>query len=129
TVAARNRQTAREADAFARAGWTMVAAPPPDARLLSLDPALVDGRERELRVQIASTVPAPELAPRLARIARAAHEPQINLNVSSISFAVPYQDVEVPASQWLTTYWWRFSSNNGYVQSGWTGWSSFYRSL
>ncbi len=47
----------------------------------------------------------------------------------TITFAVPYQDVEVPASQWLTTYWWRFSTNNGYVQSGWTGWSSFYRSL
>lgn len=47
----------------------------------------------------------------------------------TVKFAVPYQDVAVPASQWLTTYWWRFSTNNGYVQSGWTGWSSFYRSL
>jgi hypothetical protein len=78
TVAARNRETARESDAFTRAGWTMVAAPAPDARLLALDPALIDqggGRERELRVQIASTVAAPELAPRLGRIARAAHEP------------------------------------------------------
>jgi hypothetical protein len=75
TVAARNRATARETDAFTRAGWKMVAAPPPDPRLLALDPALVDGRERELRVQIASTVAAPELAPRLSRIARAAHEP------------------------------------------------------
>jgi len=75
TVAKRNRQSARESEAFARAGWTMVAEPPPDSRLTSLDPTLVDGRERELRVQIASTVPAPELAPRLARIVRAAHEP------------------------------------------------------
>lgn len=75
TVAARNRETARESDAFTRAGWTMVAAPPPDARLVALDPALVDGHERELRVQMASTVAAPELAPRLGRIARAAHEP------------------------------------------------------
>jgi hypothetical protein len=47
----------------------------------------------------------------------------------TVMFAVPYQDVEVPASQWLTTYWWRFSTNNGFAQSGWTGWSSFYRSL
>lgn len=47
----------------------------------------------------------------------------------TITFPVPYQDVEVPASQWMTTYWWRFQTNNGYVQSGWTGWSSFYRSL
>jgi hypothetical protein len=47
----------------------------------------------------------------------------------TVSFTTPYQDVVVPASQWLTTYWWRFSTNNGTVQSGWTGWSSFYRSL
>ena len=47
----------------------------------------------------------------------------------TFTFNVPYQDVDVPASQWLTTYWWRFSTYNGYVQSGWTGWSSFYRSL
>jgi hypothetical protein len=47
----------------------------------------------------------------------------------TVTFSVPYQDVEVPASQWWTTYWWRFSTNNGWVQSGWTGWSSFYRSL
>ena len=52
-----------------------------------------------------------------------------NQFLPTITFAVPYQDVEVPASQWFTTYWWRFSSNNGYVQSGWTGWSSFYRSF
>jgi hypothetical protein len=44
-------------------------------------------------------------------------------------FDIPYQDTDVPASQWLTTYWWRFSTNNGAIQSGWTGWSSFYRSL
>ena len=47
----------------------------------------------------------------------------------TINFPVPYQDVEVPASQWWTTYWWRFSTWNGGWQSGWTGWSSFYRSL
>jgi hypothetical protein len=47
----------------------------------------------------------------------------------TINFPVPYQDVEVPASQWWTTYWWRFSTWNGTWQSGWTGWSSFYRSL
>jgi hypothetical protein len=74
-VAQRNRETAREAERFARAGWTMVATEPPDARLTALDPSLLEGRERELRVQIASTVPGPELAPRLSRIVRAAHEP------------------------------------------------------
>ena len=48
---------------------------------------------------------------------------------SDLGVCVPYQDVNVPASQWFTTYWWRFSSNNGAVQSGQTGWSSFYRSF
>ena len=38
-------------------------------------------------------------------------------------------DVDVPATQWMTTYYWRFSTNNGQIQSGYTGWSSFYRSL
>ncbi len=47
----------------------------------------------------------------------------------TVVFNIPYQDLDVPASQWLTTYWWRFSTNNGAIQSGWTGWSSFYRSL
>jgi hypothetical protein len=47
----------------------------------------------------------------------------------TINFPVPYQDVDVPASQWLTTYWWRFATSNGSWSSGWTGWSSFYRSL
>lgn len=47
----------------------------------------------------------------------------------TIKFPVPNQDVSVPASQWFTTYWWRFKSDNGTAQSGWTGWSSFYRSF
>jgi hypothetical protein len=47
----------------------------------------------------------------------------------TIAFPVPYQDVNVPASQWFTTYWWRFSSCNGAIESGKTGWSSFYRSF
>jgi hypothetical protein len=75
TVAQRNRDGRRDTEAFTRAGWTMVAEPPPDPRLTALDPALLHGRERELRVQMASTVAAPELAPRLAAIARAAEEP------------------------------------------------------
>jgi hypothetical protein len=74
TVAARNEETAREAEAFRRAGWKMVATPPPDPKVVALDPALLDGREHELRVQIATTVAPPELAPRLRRIAREARE-------------------------------------------------------
>ena len=47
----------------------------------------------------------------------------------TLNFPMPYQDVSVPASQWFTTYWWRFASWNGAQVSGYTGWSSFYRSL
>jgi len=47
----------------------------------------------------------------------------------TLSFSVPYQNVPVPASQWFTTYWWRFGTWNGQVGSGYTGWSSFYRSF
>ena len=35
----------------------------------------------------------------------------------------------MPASQWFTTYWWRFGTWNGQKGSGLTGWSSFYRSF
>ena len=47
----------------------------------------------------------------------------------TLNFPVPYQDVGVPASQWFTTYWWRFATWNGATSSGYTGCSSFYRSL
>jgi hypothetical protein len=47
----------------------------------------------------------------------------------TFDFPMPYQNTTVPASQWFTTYWWRFASHNGTRGSGWTGWSSFYRSL
>ncbi len=43
--------------------------------------------------------------------------------------SVQYQDVSVPASQWFTTYWWRFGTWSGGAGSGFTGWSSFYRSF
>lgn len=47
--------------------------------------------------------------------------------VPSMEFAVPYQNVEVPASQWFTKYHWRFRTDNGSFKSGYTGWSSFFR--
>jgi hypothetical protein len=75
TVAARNEMAHRDEEAFRRAGWHLVATEPPDARLTALDPALLDGRERELRVQIASTTASPALAARLGRIAAEAREP------------------------------------------------------
>lgn len=47
----------------------------------------------------------------------------------SLVFYLPYQYTTVPASQWMTTYYWRFRTSNGRFASGYTGWSSFYRSL
>jgi hypothetical protein len=44
-------------------------------------------------------------------------------------FYLPYEEVTVPASQPFTRYWWRFRTHNGARYSGWTGWSSFYRSF
>lgn len=73
TVAQKNRAQPRSRDAFLADGWTMVATPPPDPRLLRLDPALLEGREPELRLQLASTSLLPEHAGRVGLIARRAH--------------------------------------------------------
>ena len=45
----------------------------------------------------------------------------------TLKFYMPYQPVDVPTPQAFTTYYWRFRTDNGAYQSGWTGWSSFYR--
>jgi hypothetical protein len=47
----------------------------------------------------------------------------------TLRLRVPYQETTVPASQWFTTYYWRFATHNGWMRSGFTGWSSFFRSL
>lgn len=44
-------------------------------------------------------------------------------------FPLPYEWTEAPTSQWMTTYWWRVQTTNPKYTSGWTGWSSFFRSL
>src|SRR6266542_3303937 len=75
TVAERNRGGEQQQEAFHRAGWTLVTTPPPDARLVALDPGLLPAREGELRQQIASTVASPAAASRLREIVRAAREP------------------------------------------------------
>jgi hypothetical protein len=49
--------------------------------------------------------------------------------VPTMTFPTPYQEVNVPVDQPFTTYWWRFRTHNGVRTSGWTGWSSFYRSF
>jgi hypothetical protein len=74
-VRAKNALEPREADAFRARGWTIVSAPPPDARLVALDPALVrTPREAELRAQIASTSASPADVPNLTAIARATRD-------------------------------------------------------
>ena len=52
-----------------------------------------------------------------------------NAFLPTLTFWTPYQQTTVPASQSFTTYWWRFRTHNGAAYSGWTSWSSFYRSF
>ena len=73
-VAEKNAESRKDREAFAAAGWREAYAPPPDAKLTAFDPSLLDGREQDLRVQIASTVAAPAQAGRLAEIVRRAHD-------------------------------------------------------
>ncbi len=47
----------------------------------------------------------------------------------NMTFYTPYDETDVPASQWFTTYWWHMATWNGTSYSGWTGWSSFFRSF
>jgi len=54
----------------------------------------------------------------------AAFLPSLNM-----TFFTPYDETDVPASQWFTTYWWHMATWNGTTYSGWTGWSSFFRSF
>ena len=72
------RNKAGEADkkAFRDDGWELVKTDAPDAKLVALDPALLEGREDELRVQIASTVASPAQAGKLADIAVRAQQPE-----------------------------------------------------
>ena len=73
-VARKNAGSAQDTKAFAAAGWQLVDVPAPDAQLVGFDPALLHGREDELRQQIASTTGGAEDAPNLARIASEAHD-------------------------------------------------------
>jgi hypothetical protein len=71
-----NRHVGEETRKFEAAGWTMVSAPPPDDRLINFDPGLLSqGREPELRVQLASTVAAPRHARQIAQIVVSASDP------------------------------------------------------
>jgi hypothetical protein len=63
-----------EAAKFEKAGWRLDHAPPPDPKLLALDPSLLEAREAELRQQIATTTASGGQAKNLAAIARDAHE-------------------------------------------------------
>ncbi len=56
-------------------------------------------------------------------------EEMTNALVPTLFFPVPYQEVAVPTSQWMTHYYWRFRTDNGTFKSGFTGWSKFFRSF
>ncbi len=75
-VEEKNRNRRADENAFIAAGWTMTNSAPPDMRLVSFDPSLIAaGREKELRTQLASTVPPRRYAHRVAEIALLAHDP------------------------------------------------------
>jgi hypothetical protein len=73
---ARKNGESHDQESFTRAGWQMVDVPPPDAKLVSLDPSLLGSRETELRQQIATNTPSADQAANLARIVREAQEEQ-----------------------------------------------------
>ncbi|MCA1828406.1 MAG: hypothetical protein ABR567_23290 [Myxococcales bacterium] len=73
-VAQKNAEAGQQAEEFVHAGWHIDNAPPPDPKLLALDPSLLKGREAELRQQIATTTASGDQAANLAKIARDAQE-------------------------------------------------------
>ncbi|MGZ6142979.1 MAG: hypothetical protein ACXWLM_06555, partial [Myxococcales bacterium] len=73
-VAQKNAESTAQKEAFLKDGWQLVQAPPPDPKLIALDPSLLAGREADLRQQIASTTASADQAKNLAAIARDAHE-------------------------------------------------------
>lgn len=75
-VEEKNRNRHADENAFIAGGWTMTSSPPPDMQLVSFDPGLIAaGREKELRTQLASTVPPRRYAHRVAQIVLLAHDP------------------------------------------------------
>jgi hypothetical protein len=72
----RNRAGEQDRKAFQADGWEIVKTDAPEPRLLALDPALLTDREDDLRVQLASTVAAPQQAPNLSEIARRGSKPE-----------------------------------------------------
>jgi len=73
-VAQKNSENG-DRERFVHEGWKLVQTAPPDAQLVGLDPSLLrEGREQELRVQMASTSASPGDAANLGAIARAASE-------------------------------------------------------
>jgi hypothetical protein len=72
-VAQKNREAGQDREAFIKDGWQMVAVAAPDHEVIGYDPKLIDsGRERELKMQLLSTVPSPDQVRRVGEIARRA---------------------------------------------------------
>lgn len=77
-VAANNAMEAADKNAFNQSGWVFldnVAAP--DEQVLRFDPALLDGRENELRAQLASTTPKAIDIPNISQIIRTSQNPDL----------------------------------------------------
>lgn len=88
---------------------------------------LADLVQRVLCANGVTEIPKPDRSPFLL-----CEQPLSSISsafLPTFTFHTPYEVTTVPASQWFTPYWWRFSTHNGTTSSGWTGWSSFYRSL
>jgi hypothetical protein len=90
-------------------------------------PLLGDRPEEQLLLAVACRAGMTELSTQLN--AREACDSESPAFPPTLRFYTPYEHATVPASQPFTRYWWRFQTNNGTQQSGWTGWSSFYRSF
>ena len=90
-------------------------------------PLLLDRPEDRLLVAVACRAGMTELSTELNG-REVCDRPNLPF-LPTMRFYLPYETATVPANQWFTTYYWRFSSHNGTVSSGWTGWSSFYRSF
>jgi hypothetical protein len=83
--------------------------------------------EELLLLQVACRAGMTELSSQLAGLEVC--DRQNSGQFTTLRFYVPYEIVTIPAPQPNTQYWWRFRTDNGHQTSGWTGWSSFYRSF
>lgn len=77
-VATNNATEAADKQAFNQSGWVFLDnVAPPDEHVLGFDPALLNGRENELRAQLASTTPKATDIPNISQIIRTSQNPDL----------------------------------------------------